>query len=184
MFVLAIVIGLAVLILSFVALHYIRLAQRAKIKKKPLSSQQEQVLRSHPSWQCLEPEHKEKWKQHINVFLDEKNLWDFETKASLDLDNQTRVAAEACLPLINRKTNYYGQISDIYYNRETRESTNAQNQAIDWSTILYDQYCREISNKSFSKEEFGQKSEQFLRGELNSPELEKFYGLNPQSAST
>lgn len=184
MLVLAVVVALALLILIFVALHYARVAKRAKIKTKALTPEQVNVLRSQPSWELLNEAEKEKWQQHINVFLDEKKLWNSQTKKPLDLKNMTKVAAWACLPLINRKTNYYGHISDIYYDPETERCSNAAEEIIEWTGILYGQFCQEVSRESMNRDEFVQKSKSFLKGELDSAELKKFYKLNLRSSST
>lgn len=184
MLILAAVLAFALLILTFVALHYIRAAKRAKLKSKPLLPTQIEVLRSHPSWQLFSEQEKEKWQQHVKVFLNEKNIWDSQTQRPLELIGQTELAASACLPLINRKTNYYGHISDIYYNPKSQSCTNAAEEEIEWIEILYAQFCQEISGQSMTKNEFVKNSKIFLKGELDSLELRKFYKLNLPSSST
>lgn len=184
MFVLAVVLALVLLILFFIASHYARLAKRAKIKARPLDPDQLNVLHAHPSWKLLDEKQREKWQQHINVFLHEKNFWNAQTKAPLDRENKTKVAARACLPLINRETNYYGHLNDIYFDPETERCSTAAEEEIEWTEILFESFRREISQDKMTQDEFVQKSKRYLSGEFDSPELEKFYKLNLPSSST
>ncbi len=52
-------------------------------------------------------------KQHILVFLDEKRFYGFE---GIKINDEIRVtiAAQACLLLLNRETNYYPKLKSIY----------------------------------------------------------------------
>jgi|GEM_PF-4723806 len=184
MFALAIVIGLAALILTFVALHYFHLVQRAKVKKRVLTSEQLTTLHNHPSWHLFNESEREKWKQQINVFMHEKVIYHSKTGALLGTREKTQAAAQACLPLINRKTNYYGQFNHFFYNPDAGVFSNAAEEKIEWLEILYPEYCREISKNDMERDEFIQNSKKFFEGELDSTKLQKFYRFNPRSSST
>jgi hypothetical protein len=184
MIALAIVIGLVALILAFVALHYFHLAQRSKIKKRPLSFDQLTTLQTHPSWSLLAEPEREKWKQHVNVFIHEKIIYHSKTGALLGTREKTQAAGQACLPLINRKTNYYGQINHFFFNPVKNIFSNAAEEEIEWLEILYYEFCREMPENNMERDEFIQKSKKFLKGELDSTELQEFYRFTPQSSST
>ncbi len=105
------VVGLIGYILSKPALTARR---RNQIKSKPFPKQWRLILRRNvPYFYSMPADIQLKLKQHVLVFLDEKKFYGFE---GININDEIRVtiAAQACLLLLNRSTDYYPKLKSIY----------------------------------------------------------------------
>lgn len=87
--------------------------RRKKIARRPFPAEWEAILRARfPYWSRLSAAEREELEHHILVFLAEK---DFEGCAGLEITDEVRVviAAQACLLLLGRETDYYPTVSTI-----------------------------------------------------------------------
>jgi len=90
--------------------------RRRKIREQPFPASWTGILvRNVPYYGLLPPEDQEEMKGHIQVFLAEKR---FEGLGGIEINDEIRVtiAAQACVLLLHRKTDYYpGLISILVY---------------------------------------------------------------------
>jgi Mlc titration factor MtfA (ptsG expression regulator) len=87
--------------------------RRSRIARRPFSAEWERILQSHiPLWNRLGAADRDELRVHISVFIAEKT---FEGCAGLELTDEIRVviAAQACLLLLHRETDYYPTVSTI-----------------------------------------------------------------------
>lgn len=88
--------------------------KRNKIKAQPFPKEWRAILkRNVPYFYSMPADVQLQLKQHVMVFLTEKQFTGFE---GVVVDDEIRVtiAAQACLLLLNRKTNYYPKLKSIY----------------------------------------------------------------------
>nr|WP_256489562.1 M90 family metallopeptidase [Pleionea sp. CnH1-48] len=88
--------------------------QRQGIREQPFPAEWRKILRRRMPYFYLMPADLQlQLKQHIQVFLAEK---DFVGCDGIVIDDDIRVtiAAQACLLILNRKTNYYPALKSIY----------------------------------------------------------------------
>lgn len=88
--------------------------KRNKIKKRPFPNSWREILkRNLPYFYSMPADIQLQLKQHLMVFLQEKQFFGFE---GVQIDDEIRVtiAAQACLLLLNRKANYYPKLKSIY----------------------------------------------------------------------
>ncbi|TQV84602.1 zinc-dependent peptidase [Aliikangiella coralliicola] len=88
--------------------------QRKKIKSQPFPKSWRSILRKNVPYFYRMPAHLQlQLKQHILVFLAEKRFYGFE---GIEINDEIRVtiASQACLLLLNRKTDYYPKLQSIY----------------------------------------------------------------------
>jgi len=88
--------------------------KRNQIRSQPFPKEWRQILRRNvPYFYSMPADLQLQLKQHILVFLDEKAFYGFE---GIEINDEIRVtiAAQACLLLLNRKTNYYPKLKSIY----------------------------------------------------------------------
>jgi Mlc titration factor MtfA (ptsG expression regulator) len=106
--------GLVVVIGTIYAVWKLgREVRRKKLRALPMKPEWIEVLEKNvKTYRRLPTSLKEKLHGHIQVFLREKN---FEGCGGLELTDEIKVtvAAQACLLLLNRKTNYYPKLSSI-----------------------------------------------------------------------
>ena len=91
----------------------LRAARRERLRREPFPDEWcEIIARTMPLYQKLPVELREQLHGHINVFLAEKR---FEGCGGLELTDEIRltIAAQACLLLLNRETNYYRKLCSI-----------------------------------------------------------------------
>ncbi len=90
--------------------------RRAEIMARPFPAEWASIIRKHaPYAESLNDGEQRRLEEHMLVFLDEKH---FEGCGGLTLTDEMRVTitAHACLPLINRETDYYpGLVSVLVY---------------------------------------------------------------------
>jgi hypothetical protein len=100
--------------------------RRERAKAKPFHPHWLEVIeRNFPYYRQLTPAEQSELRGHIQVFLDEKR---FEGCNGLEITDEIRVtvAAQACLLLLNRRTDYFPLMTTIlvypshYYAHETR----------------------------------------------------------------
>ena len=92
---------------------FFRNRRRKRLRKSPFPEEWIAVLeKNFPLYLHLTEEDQEELRGHIQVFLDEKN---FEGCGGLELDDEIRVtiAAQACLLLLRRETEYYPDLVSI-----------------------------------------------------------------------
>jgi len=97
----------------FVIRGRLRASRRKKLRAAPFPEAWRQIIaRTMPLYNRLSPELRAQLHGHINVFLAEKR---FEGCGGLELTDEIRltIAAQACLLLLNRKTNYYRKLTSI-----------------------------------------------------------------------
>jgi len=90
-----------------------RKRKRERLKAKPFPDTWKSILeRNVAVYRRLPPEDKRELQQHIQVFLDEKH---FEGAGGLELTDEIRItiAAQACLLLLHRDTDYYPELTTI-----------------------------------------------------------------------
>ena len=88
--------------------------QRDKIKSQPFPKEWRAILkRNVPFFYSMPADIQLQLKQHVLVFLNEKSFQGFE---GIEINDEIRVtiAAQACLLLLNRETNYYPKLKSIY----------------------------------------------------------------------
>jgi len=88
--------------------------KRSQIKAQPFPKAWRMILkRNVPFFYSMPADVQLQLKQHVMVFLAEKQYFGFE---GLEIDDEIKVtiAAQACLLLLNRKTNYYPKLKSIY----------------------------------------------------------------------
>ncbi|TYK66920.1 zinc-dependent peptidase [Colwellia echini] len=87
--------------------------KRDKLKKLPFTKQWRQIIQKRmPYFRQMPTDLQLQLKQHIQVFIAEKN---FIGCNGVEITDEIRVtiAAQACLLLLNRKTNYYPKLKTI-----------------------------------------------------------------------
>ncbi|MDR3557519.1 MAG: zinc-dependent peptidase [Syntrophobacteraceae bacterium] len=87
--------------------------RREKIRKRPFPAEWlETIGKNVPLYRRLPEEDKQELQGHVLVFLDEKN---FEGCGGLELSDEIKVtiAAQACILLLHRKTDYYPGLYSI-----------------------------------------------------------------------
>ncbi len=92
---------------------FFRRRRRAKIKAQPFPSDWITILETNvPYYGMLKPEEREELHGHILVFLHEKS---FMGAGELEITDEIRVtiAAQACILLLGRKTEYYPSLRTI-----------------------------------------------------------------------
>ncbi|TQV71514.1 zinc-dependent peptidase [Aliikangiella marina] len=88
--------------------------RRDKIRSQPFPKIWREILRQNvPYFYSMPSDLQLQLKQHILVFLSEKAFFGFE---GVKINDEVRVtiAAQACLLLLNRKTDYYPKLKSIY----------------------------------------------------------------------
>lgn len=92
---------------------YLRGLRRKRLIAKPFPSEWEKILENNvPLYTHLPPSLKRQLHGHIQVLLAEKK---FEGCGGLKMTDEIKVtiAAQACILLLNRKTNYYSRLDSI-----------------------------------------------------------------------
>lgn len=92
---------------------YLRERRRAKLRAQPFPDEWRAVLaRNVPYVSLLNEDERRELEGHVQVFLDEKS---FEGCGGLELTDEIRVtvAADACLLLLGRETDYYPELASI-----------------------------------------------------------------------
>ncbi|HEX7558745.1 MAG TPA: M90 family metallopeptidase [Usitatibacter sp.] len=87
--------------------------RRAKLRSRPFSAQWREILeRRVPYARLLPPDLRRQLEGHMQVFLAEKS---FAGCGGLEMTDEVRVtiAAQACLLILNRKTDYYPSLTQI-----------------------------------------------------------------------
>jgi len=88
--------------------------QREKIKSKPFPKKWRLILsRNVPYFYSMPADIQLQLKQHVLVFLHEKRFFGFEGLSITD-EIRVTIAAQACLLLLNRETDYYPKLKSIY----------------------------------------------------------------------
>lgn len=88
--------------------------QRQKIKSQPFPKAWRQILkRNVPYFYTMPADLQLQLKQHVLVFLSEKKFVGFEGVIIND-EVKVTIAAQACLLLLNKKTDYYPKLKSIY----------------------------------------------------------------------
>jgi len=105
---------IGVLLISYsVGKPYWREYQRDKIRNAPFKKQWRKIIQQRmPYFRQMPADLQLQLKQHIQVFLAEKN---FEGCNGVEITDEIRVtiAAQACLLLLNRKSNFYPKLQTI-----------------------------------------------------------------------
>jgi Mlc titration factor MtfA (ptsG expression regulator) len=114
---------LPIIIISFVVICLISFillkpkwieSKRSKIKTQPFPKQWRMILkRNVPYFYSMPADVQLQLKQHVMVFLSEKEFFGFEG-VMIDDEIKVTIAAQACLLLLNRSTNYYPKLKSIY----------------------------------------------------------------------
>ncbi len=125
---------LAIFVCGFVGLwftvsvfRHFRDKQRAVLMAAPFKDESIALLKKNlPMYQHLPEELKQQLHGLINVFLDEKS---FVGCGGLDITDEIKVtiAAQACMLLLNRKTNFYPKLKTIYVYPHTYVAKGLQN---------------------------------------------------------
>ena len=111
-YVLPLVIGV-LLIGYFIGKPYWREYQRYKIKNRPFKKEWRKIIQKRmPYFRQMPSDLQLQLKQHIQVFLAEKTFIGCNGVKITD-DIKVTIAAQACLLLLNRKTNYYPKLQTI-----------------------------------------------------------------------
>ena len=88
--------------------------KRNKIRSQPFPKEWRAILRRNvPYFYSMPADIQLQLKQHVLVFLAEKEFFGFEGQEIND-EIRVTIAAQACLLLLNRKTNYYPKLKSIY----------------------------------------------------------------------
>ncbi|MEW6982930.1 zinc-dependent peptidase [Colwelliaceae bacterium 6471] len=96
-----------------VAKPYWREHQRDKIRRTPFKKQWRKILQHRmPYFRQMPADLQLQLKQHIQVFLAEKNFVGC-NGIKINDDIRVTIAAQACLLLLNRKTDYYPKLKTI-----------------------------------------------------------------------
>lgn len=88
--------------------------KRAQIAKKPFPTEWRRILKSNvPYFYNMPADLQLQLKKHVQIFLSEKQFEGFE---GVEIDDEIRVtiAAQACLLILNRKTDFYPKLRSIY----------------------------------------------------------------------
>jgi len=88
--------------------------RRNQIKSQPFPKQWRLILRQNvPYFYSMPADIQLQLKQHVLIFLEEKKFYGFE---GIHITDEIRVtiAAQACLLLLNRATDYYPKLKSIY----------------------------------------------------------------------
>jgi MtfA peptidase len=102
------------LIIYLLSQPYRKRRQRQKIQSQVFPKNWRQILkRNMPYFYQMPADLQLQLKQHILVFLDEKEFLGFEG-ISINDEIKVTIAAQACLLLLNRKTDYYPNLKAIY----------------------------------------------------------------------
>jgi hypothetical protein len=105
--------GALVTVVVLVVRRLRRRARRGRLIATPFPEAWRQIIEKNvPLYRRLPEALKQELHGHVNVFLDEKR---FEGCAGLEIDDEVRVtiAAQACMLLLNRKTNYFSKLRAI-----------------------------------------------------------------------
>ncbi|MET1254269.1 zinc-dependent peptidase [Aliikangiella maris] len=106
---------LAVLLIAYVLLKPYWIAhKRQKIRQRPFEKSWREILkRNVPYFYRMPADLQLQLKQHIQVFLAEKQFVGFK---GIEITDEIRVtiAAQACLLILNRPTDYYSKLRYIY----------------------------------------------------------------------
>jgi len=103
----------ATIIAYLIGKPYWRDYKRNKLKSLPFKKQWRKIIQQRmPYFKTMPTDLQLQLKQHIQVFLSEKN---FIGKNGVDITDEIKVtiAAQACLLLLNRSTNYYPKLKTI-----------------------------------------------------------------------
>jgi hypothetical protein len=87
--------------------------RRDRIRSRPFPPEWRDILvRRYPVYSCLTPDDRRELEGHILVFLEEKR---FESCGGQEITDEVRVliAAQACLLLLHRETDYYPRLRSI-----------------------------------------------------------------------
>lgn len=112
------IIIIATIVLSIIG--YVLLKPRWIEKKRDVTRAQpfpkawRQILKQNlPYFYRMPTDLQLQLKQHVMIFIKEKNFFGFE---GVEIDDEIKVtiATQACLLLLNRKTNYYAKLKSIY----------------------------------------------------------------------
>ncbi|WP_286267855.1 zinc-dependent peptidase [Thalassotalea atypica] len=105
---------IAVLLIGFsIAKPYWREAQRDKIRRKPFKKEWRKIIQQRmPYFKQMPADLQLQLKQHIQVFVHEKNFVGCNGVIITD-EIKITIAAQACLLLLNRKTDYYPKLQTI-----------------------------------------------------------------------
>jgi Mlc titration factor MtfA (ptsG expression regulator) len=105
---------IGVLLIGYsIAKPYWRKAQREKIRNRPFKKQWRKIIQQRmPYFKQMPVDLQLQLKQHIQVFLAEKNFIGCNGVKITD-EIRITVAAQACLLLLNRKTNFYPKLQTI-----------------------------------------------------------------------
>jgi Mlc titration factor MtfA (ptsG expression regulator) len=88
--------------------------KREKIRSQPFPKEWRSILRRNvPYFYSMPADIQLQLKQHVLIFLAEKEFYGFEGQ-QIDDEIRVTIAAQACLLLLNRKTNYYPKLKSIY----------------------------------------------------------------------
>jgi MtfA peptidase len=110
---------LAAIVLLLVAPARLRKRRRQRLFGSGLPERQRQILgRNLPLLRRLPPELRQELYGHVNVFLDEKR-WLGCGGLELTEDMRVTIAGNACVLLLNRKTDYFPGFSSIYVYPDT-----------------------------------------------------------------
>lgn len=92
---------------------FFRKQRRTKIRRRPFPEAWLDIIESHlPIYRRLPESAQAELREHVLVFLEEKR---FEGCGGLEITDEIRVtiAAQACILLINRKSNYFPKLRSI-----------------------------------------------------------------------
>ncbi len=88
--------------------------RRVLVKQQPFPKSWRQILRNNvPYFYSMPADIQLQLKQLVLVFLDEKEFFGFEG-VKINDEIKVTIAAQACLLLLNRETNYYPKLKSIY----------------------------------------------------------------------
>ena len=109
-----VVASVALLVAAWLALApSLQAWRRKRLRAKPFPPEWREILRQRvPAYRRLPPDLQAQLRQHIQVFLAEKN---FVGCDGFEIDDEVRVtiAAQACLLLLNRPSGYYPNLRNI-----------------------------------------------------------------------
>jgi len=115
--VIPVLILLAVLLvgaLSLIVPRFVRSYRRKKIKSKPFPKEWRDILKRRiPYFRQMPADLQLQLKKHIQVFVAEKQFKGFQG-IEIDDDIRVTVAAQACLLLLNRSTDYFPKLKYVY----------------------------------------------------------------------
>jgi len=103
----------ALFITYFVGKPYYREYKRNQVRRLPFKQQWRKIIQKRMPYFKTMPTHLQlQLKQHIQVFLAEKRFIGYNGIVMSD-EIRVTIAAQACLLLLNRKTNYYPKLKTI-----------------------------------------------------------------------